>query len=205
MIAIRIGRAGEPGMGAAMLDGMFRLRAEVFSGRLGWDVRVDDGREHDGFDLLRPRYVLLQDLDDRRVLGCCRLLPANGPNMLRDVFPELLDGAPAPVGEDLCEVSRFAVCQRCTQPGQGFSAVPAALVAAALQGAHASGARRMVGVTSAAFERMLRGLGLRMQRLGRPRRLGEVMSLAFELPLDAENLRCVAAHLPRALETSRAA
>ena len=205
MMTIRIGRAGEPGLGASALDGMFRLRAEVFAGRLGWDVQVRDGREHDWFDVLGPRYVLLQEPGGQRVLGCCRLLPASGPNMLRDVFPELLDGAPPPAGDDVCEVSRFAVSQALTRPGQRFSAVPASLVAAALHGASASGAKRMVGVTSAAFERMLRGLGLRLQRLGRPRRIGEVMSLAFELPLDAGNLRCVEACLPLPQSAAQAA
>jgi acyl homoserine lactone synthase len=205
MITIRMGRAGEPGMGAGVLDRMFRLRAEVFAGRLGWDVQVRDGREHDWFDVLGPRYVLLQDPVAQRVLGCCRLLPTLGPNMLRDVFPELLDGDPAPQGEEVCEVSRFAVAQDCTRPGQGFSAAPAALVAAALHGARAAGARRMVGVTSAAFERMLRGLGLELQRLGRPRRIGEVMSLAFDLPLDAGNLQRVSVHLPQLEEAPRAA
>jgi acyl homoserine lactone synthase len=205
MITIRMGRAGESGMGVGVLDRMFRLRAEVFAGRLGWAVQVRDGREHDWFDVLGPRYLLLQHGQAGRVLGCCRLLPTTGPNMLRDVFPELLDGAPAPSGEEVLEVSRFAVDQDCTRPGLGFSVVPAALVAAALHGARKAGARRLVGVTSLAFERMLRGLGLRVQRLGRPRRIGEVMSLAFELPLDAANLACTEHRLPQATDMPRAA
>ena len=33
-----------------LIDEMFRMRAEVFSGRLSWDVTVENGREIDRFD-----------------------------------------------------------------------------------------------------------------------------------------------------------
>ncbi|SDD82756.1 acyl-homoserine-lactone synthase [Aquimonas voraii] len=205
MIEISIARAGEGALSAGLLDSMFRLRAEVFHQRLGWDVRVEQGREHDWFDLVGPRYLVAHSLGSLpRALGCCRLLPSQGPNMLRDVFPELLDGAPAPAAPDVLEVSRFAVAENCTEAGIGFSAVPAAMVAAVLQDSAARGASAVVGVTSAAFERMLLGLGIELRRLGRARRIGRVVSLAFELPLTAGNLQAVS---PYALSsgTARAA
>ena len=43
MAAITIARAGEHGLGAPLLDSMYRLRSDVFHNRLGWDVRVEDG------------------------------------------------------------------------------------------------------------------------------------------------------------------
>ena len=196
MIEISIARAGEGALSAGLLDSMFRLRAEVFHQRLGWDVRVEQGREHDWFDLLGPRYVVAHAATlQPRALGCCRLLPSLGPNMLRDVFPELLDGAAAPAAEDVLEVSRFAVSDSCTEGGMGFSEVPAALVATVLHAAAARGASTLVGVTSAAFERMLLGLGLELRRLGGARGMGRVVSLAFELPLDAANLQRVSSCL----------
>ena len=93
-------RAGDCGLGAPLLDSMYRLRAQVFRQRLGWDVRVEDGREHDWFDLIGPYYLVAHD-GAQNALGCCRLLPSVGPNMLRDVFPSLLDGGPVP---DTCYV-----------------------------------------------------------------------------------------------------
>jgi N-acyl-L-homoserine lactone synthetase len=68
------------------------------------------------------------------------------------------------------------------------------MVAAALELGASQGARALVGVTSAAFERMLLGMGLVLRRLGRPRRIGRVTSLAFELPLDAGNLEQARQH-----------
>lgn len=193
MIEINIARAGEGALSAALMDSMFRLRTEVFSERLGWDVRVEQGREHDWFDLIGPRYLVAHSGGSQpRALGCCRLLPTLGPNMLRDVFPDLLEGAPVPAAADVLEVSRFAVSDTCTMGGVNFSEVPAAMVATVLHDSALRGARALVGVTSAAFERMLLGLGVELFRLGRPRRIGRVMSLAFELPLHAENLKAIA-------------
>lgn len=193
MIEIITGRAGEGALQAALVESMYRLRAEVFHQRLGWDVRVEQGREYDWFDLIGPRYVVAQ-APGQEALACCRLLPTTGPNMLRDVFPQLADECGVPVASDLLEVSRFAVSERCTEGGFGFSDLPAAMVAAALELGASQGARALVGVTSAAFERMLLGMGLVLRRLGRPRRIGRVMSLAFELPLDAGNLEQARQH-----------
>src|SRR5687768_18329785 len=67
--------------------GMYRLRHEVFHDRLGWEVTTDNGMEHDEFDHADPVYVLAKG-DEGEVLGCWRLLPTTGPNMLKDTFPQ---------------------------------------------------------------------------------------------------------------------
>lgn len=41
-----------------LFDQMFRMRAAVFSDRLGWDVAVIDGQEIDRFDAEDPLYLL---------------------------------------------------------------------------------------------------------------------------------------------------
>ena len=74
---------------------MHRLRYRVFKERLGWDVEVSGDMEIDAFDASQPVY-LLQKGDTERIQGCVRLLPTTGPTMLRDTFPALLDGQPAP-------------------------------------------------------------------------------------------------------------
>jgi acyl homoserine lactone synthase len=77
----------------SILDDMYKLRARVFQGRLGWDVSVRNGREIDLFDDLDPTYVIALD-DDYRVVGCNRILPTTGPHMLSDVFQDILCGEP---------------------------------------------------------------------------------------------------------------
>jgi acyl homoserine lactone synthase len=189
MASIIIARAGEHGLGAPLLDSMYRLRSDIFHRRLGWEVRVDNGREHDWFDLIGPHYLVAHD-GASNALGCARLLPTAGPNMLRDIFPFLLDGVPAPSSSTTWEVSRFAVSNACAGDGFGFGDVPAAMLAEMFRFASAHGIEDLVGVTSAPVERMLRHLGLRVDRLGLARRIGKVMSLAFRMPVE-ENLQTV--------------
>lgn len=74
------------------IDSMFRNRAEAFSDRLGWEVVVKDGYERDRFDDANPLYLVSVDPDTEAYWGSLRLLPTTGPNMLRDVFAQLLDG-----------------------------------------------------------------------------------------------------------------
>jgi acyl homoserine lactone synthase len=186
MTRIAIGRAGEPDLNATLLDSMYRLRSEVFHERLGWEVRVEHGREHDWFDLIGPHYLIAHE-QGTQALGCCRLLPTLGPNMLRDIFPSLLDGAPVPAGASIWEVSRFAISTRCAGDGFGFGDLPAAMLANMFHFAAARGVEELVGVTSAPIERMLRHLGLHVERLGNPQRIGRVLSLAFRMPV-SDNL-----------------
>lgn len=206
MTTITVARAGERGLHAALLDSMYRLRSEVFHRRLGWDVRVEDGREHDWFDLIGPYYLVAYDRDFQ-ALGCCRLLPTMGPNMLRDVFPFLLDGAPAPAAETIWEVSRFAISPSCSSGGFGFSELPGWILAEMIVFAANQRVDALVGVTSAPVERMLRRMGLEVERLGKPQRIGQVMSLAFRIPIDAHNLTVAQQHRAQSLEhdVSRAA
>jgi acyl homoserine lactone synthase len=180
---------------------MYRLRSEIFHHRLGWEVHVDNGREHDWFDLIGPHYVVAHD-GASNALGCCRLLPTVGPNMLRDIFPFLLDGAKPPSSSAVWDVSRFAVSGECAGDGFGFGAVPAGMLIEMFRFAGTHGIEDLVGVTSAPVERMLRHLGLRVERMGVARRIGKVMSLAFRMPVE-ENLLAVG-RAP-AVEVARAA
>lgn len=201
MNRIAIGRAGEPELHATLLDSMYRLRCHVFHQRLGWDVQVENGREHDWFDLIGPRYLIAHD-QASNALGCCRLLPTMGPNMLRDIFPMLMDGAAPPASAGIWEISRFAVGAGCTGQRFGFGNVAGTLIAHALRLADAHGIEEIVGVTSAPFERLLHHLGLQVERLGAPRRIGRVLSLAFRMPV-AEGMRIVGA--APTLDVARAA
>ena len=87
--------------------GMHRLRGRVFKDRLDWDVSVSNGLEIDQYDTFKPTYLLA--LERTEVVGCVRLLPTTGRNMLADTFPVLLDGNPAPKATTVWESSRFCV------------------------------------------------------------------------------------------------
>ena len=105
---LEIAQAGQVGKTKFLFD-MHRLRKRVFKDRMGWDVSFDqDGLEVDQFDL--PDTVYLLALDPRqRVIGNWRLLPATGPTMIRDVWPQFLEHIDMPRALDIWETSRFAV------------------------------------------------------------------------------------------------
>ncbi len=93
---------------AEALDEMFRLRHRIFCERMNWDVRSVNGREHDDFDNHRPVYLLGRD-PSGVLVSTWRLLPTTGPYMIRNVFPDLMDGRTMPNDPGVWETSRFAV------------------------------------------------------------------------------------------------
>ena len=95
-----------------LLDDMHRLRRAVFAGRLDWDVHVQGRYEIDRFDFENPVYLISCDDVTGEVRGCARLLPTTGPNMLRDVFPFLLEDGQSFESTTIWESSRFSVDHR---------------------------------------------------------------------------------------------
>lgn len=178
---------------------MHELRTEVFAKRLGWDVNVTpDGLEIDEFDSLASAHYILAKGPGGTVDACWRLLPTLGPNMLRDVFPQLLHGQPAPAAADVWELSRFAVASERVSPEDsagtyqiGFGELSVALMAESTRFARANGIARYVTVTTAAIERMLRKQGVNVHRLGPPVRIGAVLTLACFIEIDDMTLRAL--------------
>jgi acyl homoserine lactone synthase len=175
-------------LSADILDSMYRLRSEAFVERLGWEVTSVRGREIDAFDDLNPTYMIVRDaIEPTCALGCWRLLPTTGPYMLRDVFPELLDGAEAPGDPRVWEISRYAVspATRTSHRGFGFGDVSIAMWRRLFSFAREAGIDAYVAVTTVAVERLVARLGLTIERYGPPRQVGCERSVAFRLPMDA--------------------
>jgi acyl homoserine lactone synthase len=178
---------------------MHRLRAEVFRDRLGWDVHVTaDGLEVDEYDALPSAHYILATSAAGTVDACWRLLPTLGPNMLRDVFPQLLHGQPAPAAADVWELSRFAVASDRLGADEsagthqiGFGELSVALMAESTRFAQAMGIARYVTVTTAAIERMLKKQGVNVHRLGPPVRIGSVLTVACFIEIDEMTLRAL--------------
>lgn len=142
-----------------ILDDMFRLRARVFAGRLGWDVTVKDGREVDRFDALDPAYLVGLDEEDQ-VVSCIRLLQTTGPHMLADVFSDILQGQPPLRAATLWESTRFCVdTERLGAQDRGQGAIAratSALMAATLDYARRSGIADIITVIDPVMDRVLK-------------------------------------------------
>jgi acyl homoserine lactone synthase len=174
-----------------LIDEMFRMRAEVFSGRLSWDVRVENGREIDAFDAEDPLYLL--SLDDRsgQLRGAVRLLPTTGPNMLRDVFSVLMPGGTveSPL---IWESSRFAVNPRIfeakdrAEANHTVNRTTVELLCGMVETAQQAGIEYIVSVFDARMARIFRSIDCRFEQLGTPVRIGKTMTYAglFDMSLD---------------------
>lgn len=160
---------------------MYRLRASVFKERMGWDVSIMSGMEIDGYDALDPSYMLISELD-QNVRGCCRLLPTEGPYMLRDTFPELLHGQPAPEGKNVWELSRFAIETNNTRTF-GFAELALMAMREMVSFGDLHGIERYVIVTTVAIERLLRRAGISVTRFGPPLLIGVENSVALDIDL----------------------
>jgi N-acyl-L-homoserine lactone synthetase len=177
------------------MDDMFRNRAEIFFNRLGWDVVVNNGYERDRFDDLNPLYLVSVDPVTGRYWGSLRLLPTTGPNMLRDVFPQLLEEGEVVESATIWESSRICAVAAEGQPRQsknGVHYVMSELVAGIGEVALMAGLTQIVSVFDARILRVLKALGCEPSIIGRPQRIGSVMSYAalFEPdPTRLESLR----------------
>ncbi len=172
---------------AHLLHTHHRLRARVFSDRLGWEVDVTAGCESDGFDALRPIYVLAI-AETGQLAGCARLLPAVGPTMVADIFPSLLPGGRLSGHAAMIESSRFCVDTALAE-GRGSASVHEAtltMFAGIIEWCVANGYTEIVTVTDLRLERILARVGWRLQRLGEPKKIGVTMAVAGTLPADPD-------------------
>ena len=162
-----------------VLSSMFRLRHRVFKERLDWDVPSRNGLEHDQFDEEEPVYLAYHG-ETGDVVGCVRLLATTGPNMIRDIFPDLADET-IPADTKVWEVSRFGIDAGDTPLGAGqINTITYALVAGIHEVGLDHGITHMVAVMDVRIERILRRAGCAMRRIGKPRRIGNCVALAVE-------------------------
>ncbi len=200
MEEIRVGRVRDPGMDRSVVDAVFRLRCRIFHHRLGWRVTPYEGREVDGYDRLDPVYMAAP-AGDGEVVGCWRMLPTTGSYMLRDTFPELLDGEAVPCDPRIWELSRFAVAGGAPSADRRKALVGAttfSMIRRVIEYADDHDIAAYVTVTSVALERLLRRAGVPLYRFGagRSRRIGDVESVACWVPVDGEMRAAVGARAP---------
>ena len=160
---------------------MYRLRAKVFKERMGWDVPIMSGMEIDGYDALDPHYMLIRD-DENVLKGCWRALPTEGPYMLKDTFPELLHGTPAPEDPKIWELSRFAIEADGPQ-GFGFSGLSLDALREIVLFGDRMGIDAYVTVTTTSIERMMRRANFGVSRFGPPIRIGveNAVAVVFDI------------------------
>ena len=157
---------------------MHKLRAKIFKDRLGWEVPIMSGMEIDGYDALEPLYMMIREPGAGALRGCWRLLPTEGPYMLKDSFAQLLHGQRAPENARIWELSRFAI-ETDGNPRFGFSDITMESIAEIISYGHHAGLDQYVTVTTVAIERLLRRAGVLTTRFGDPVQIGVERAVAL--------------------------
>lgn len=208
MSQILMGRPTDAQMNWRTLHGMFRLRDTVFHKELGWEVQSDQGLERDYYDDLAPVYIISRT-PSRRIEACARLLPTTGSYMLKDTFPELLRGEPAPRDPNIWELSRLAAKpehnDECRQ--FNFRQPTLQMLQRAVDFAGQHGIRSCVVVTSVALERLLLKLGIPLRRFGdkKAQKIGKVLSVACWIDINDQCCRAIQQSIELGQEERRAA
>lgn len=164
---------------SAQVVQMHRLRYRTFAERLQWEVQTTGEMEFDVYDAMSPTY-LLKISEDGSVRGCVRLLPTTGPYMLKEVFPVLLGGQPAPVDPTIYEISRFAVdpaCQSDVRSG-GIASTTHELFQGFIEHGLEIGLTEFIAVVDDRMEVIVKRAGLTWQRVGDPYQIGAAKSVA---------------------------
>lgn len=162
------------------LDAMHRLRHSVFWDRMQWDVNCKDGREFDHYDNLNPAYLLYRG-EDGEIDGCLRLLPSEGPYMLKNTFQQLMMGEQAPESSLIWESSRFAVNTEKSQgTGKGkVNRATAELLCGIIEFGLENNLTEIVSVFDLLMERVLKRAGWGPKyRIGKPQRIGKTVAVA---------------------------
>src|ERR1700674_3590224 len=175
-----------------LMDEMFRLRARVFRDRLGWDVRVADGKERDKYDDEGPVYLIYADDESRKVKGSLRLLPTTGPTVLADIFCDTLPDAVHLSAPTIWECTRFCLEDDISGRGQREELLIASAVLIAALGdvAIKAGIESILGNFDSTMLRLYRRIGCEVDVLGSTQRYGQPIYLGL-FPISERILRRV--------------
>lgn len=172
------------------LAGMFAARKQVFIDRLGWELPIRDGRfEVDQFDNPKASYLLLgrAGVPHR---GSARLLQAEEPHILGDLFP-LLCAGPIPRGPHVREITRF-----CIDPGLSRSEQREArneLVSALVLHAAETAINSYTAVAGLAWFRQISRFGWDCRALGEPQKINGELLVGLEITIGTNTVSRLAA------------
>jgi acyl homoserine lactone synthase len=163
-----------------LLEQMFRLRAQIFHDRLGWDVVVKDGKERDKYDDENPVYIINTDEHGHKIKGSLRLLPTTGPTLLADFFSDTVPDGVHLMAPTIWECTRFCLDDDAWQKDKAeilfdFAVLLVALGDLALR----AGIESIIGNFDASMLNLWRRIGCEMEVLGSTSRYGRPVYLGL--------------------------
>lgn len=204
-------------IGGDRLSGQYyRLRKHVFHDVLSWNVIAKNDQEIDEYDALSPLYVTWCSDDFQHLYGGVRLLPTDGPTLLRDVFFETCPTEAMPRDATVFEATRMCVDERVIEerfdgmkPARAVSLMLAALCECGL----AIGAKSMVSNFEAPMRRVYRRAGIEPKILGQADGYGKRPVYCGQFDINSDLLKTIRVslgldfpifvHLPTVLKAVR--
>jgi N-acyl-L-homoserine lactone synthetase len=170
---------------------LFQYRYKVFIEQLGWELKTKGNIEIDEFDNEHTCYVIAKN-SEGNITGCSRLLPTTQPYLLECIFPILLEGTSPPKSKDIWELSRFTSMNvnglKDNNNGQMTGELTQRLLWKSFNVAKQHGAKGIISVSPLGIKRLLRSMGIKGQRLGKPMRINGYMLFACYVDFrDIEN------------------
>ncbi len=167
------------------IEAMHRLRYRLFVDLMGWKaLESADRLDIDEFDNANATYLILID-DEGVVRGSARFTPTWRPNMLKNLFPEYVDGEP-PVGPGIWEWTRH--CPGDPQWSKELNVQIRTILHIAV---HEFAASRLIekytGIVDTRIVSRMVDLGWRVDPIGLPTNYGEGTAFAFMAPVSAAN------------------
>lgn len=172
-----------------------RYRYRIFVERLGWaiaDGYAQGEHERDQFDSAQTIYIIRRN-QANQICGCARLLPTDGPYLLKEIFPDLFTEGQLPSLPQVWELSRLAATRADggNESKEDVLDGVRAMMAAVVGFAASRGIERLVGVTYVAMERLFRRLGIHAHRAGAPQLTDGKLIVACWIEIDATTKRAL--------------
>ncbi len=168
-----------------LIEEMHRQRHRIFVDLMGWKaLESPDKLDIDEFDTPAATYLIA--IEDGQVRGSLRLVPTWRPNMLKNLFPEYVDGA-VPEGPGIWEWTRHI-------PGdpqwskETNNKVRFLLHIAVLEFAASRDIQTVTGIVDTRIVARMEDLGWNVIPLGLPVQYGEGCAFAFKAPVNLANI-----------------
>lgn len=162
-----------------------RLRHRLFVERNGWQVPSHDGMEYDQFDT--PAAVYLVRRDPAGVVGgVARLIPTHRPYMLKELWPDMLDGD-VPTTPAVWEATRFGI-EDSLEPADKRRIASEIVIGCLEYGVMMGIERYLVLMPPLIIRRTIGGAGCEVRFLGQSRELAAYPVAAAEIRVSPEAL-----------------
>ena len=164
-----------------LLAKMFRQRHRIFIEEKGWKLKSYNGLEFDNYDTDETLYLMTLT-PDGEIVASMRMMRADRPHMLADVFGDMCGDA-LPKTADCWEITRGALTPGLRASGY-WSRMQCALVEAALLW----GVNKSTGIFSVDYVAALMRQGWDGRPLGQPRMMDGEYHVACQCSLTADVL-----------------